>query len=458
MKIKSKLTLLSSLFLILLVLAIAGAVVFSIQRNAEEEIKRYRAEEMSRAKAELRDKVKMVYDMIETEYKVMRSKENIQERYGKRVKNVVEVAMAELHSLQNQVERGELTLAQAQTIAKEEIAEMQYDGNTGYFWINDTGKPFPRMIMHPKSPELTGKVLDDKKWNSALGRNANLFVSFVNITEKQGAGFVDYQWPKPTKDGKLTKMQPKISYVSLFKPWNWIIGTGIYVDDAEADGIDAIEQQITSLRYDKGEGYFFILSDELPFPKVILHPVIPALEGRLMNDAKWNNIALNGTEHLFTALIKKTRNPLKEGFVDYVWTKPTPGGVTKNDVPKLSFVKAFKPLGWVIGTGIYTDSIDQAVALKKQQVDQQVKELVTIIVSVAAVILLISLLASYLFASSLSKALTDLTNLAREISLGKGLDEEIESKSRKDEIGQLARAIECLQTSVKIMMKRIKRD
>lgn len=457
MKIKTKLSLLSSLFLIVLVTATVATVIYSIQKNAEEDIKRFRAEEMEHVKAELRDKVTMVYDSIASEYETMHKRSAIEERYGKRVKNVVESATALLENLNKKVERGEVKLHEAQQRAKEQIAAIRYDEGVGYLWINDTSKPYPKMLMHPLVTSLNNQVMDDEIWNTGLGNNTNIFVAFLDVTEQHGAGYVDYLWKKPTKDGKLTEMQPKISYVSLFKPWGWIIGTGIYVDDAETDGIAALKNQVATMRYDNGEGYFFIVSNEVPYPVTLLQPIAPMLEGQRMDNPKWNNIAFNKSEHLFTALVRATHNLQGEGFVDYLWTKPTPSGVTRENVPKLSFVKVFKPLGWVIGTGVYTDNIDVAVAAKKQQIEAQVKSLIKVILSIALGVLLLSLLASYWFANNLSKALGELTELTRDISLGKGLEEKIASTERKDEIGQLARAIERLQTSVKLMMKRMKR-
>ena len=145
------------------------------------------------------------------------------------VKYQVETAWSVLEHYGNLARNQELTLEEAQQQAIETIKKMRY-GDSGYFWINDTGKPFPRMIMHPTVPELDGKVLDDPKFDCALGKDVNLFVAFRDVTEKNGEGYVDYLWPKPTKEG-LTEKQPKISFVKLYPDWNWIIGNGLYIDD-----------------------------------------------------------------------------------------------------------------------------------------------------------------------------------------------------------------------------------
>jgi methyl-accepting chemotaxis protein len=82
------------------------------------------------------------------------------------------------------------------------------------------------MVMHPIKPEMNGNDLSAyKDPNGKL-----LFVDFVDTVRKSGAGFVPYEWPKPG----FEKPQPKLSYVVGFAPWNWVIGTGVYIDDVNA--------------------------------------------------------------------------------------------------------------------------------------------------------------------------------------------------------------------------------
>ncbi len=458
MKIRTKLSLMTAPFLILLVAVIAFMAIFHMQKNAEANIQQYRSEAISNAKGELHDKVTMVYDMVANEYALINKNAVVERRYGNREKNVVEVANAVLKDLNAKVQADELSLFEAQSQAKAQIADMSYDNNTRFLWINDTSKSFPKTIVQPIMPALHDLLLNDERSNTNLDNNENLFAAALALTEKEGAGFITYQWMKPGTDGQAKQMQTKISYVSLFEPWGWVVGSsGIDVDKVKNDGITAIKEQVAKLRYDNGEGYFFIISDELPYPTTVLQPLVPKLNGMLMNNPKWNNIALNGTEHMFTAMVKVTRNPKGEGFVDYIWNKPTATGVSEQGVPKLSFEKAFKPLNWIIGSGIYIDNIDKAVEQKRIEIKNQVNHLIKTIVGAALLVLLVSLLVSYWFANNLSSALSELTVLSQKISLGKGLDEEIASTSRNDEIGQLARAIERLQTSVKIMMIRMKR-
>src|SRR5256885_12551343 len=58
----------------------------------------------------------------------------------------------------------------------------------------------------------------------------HLFVAFVDMVKKDGAGYVDYLWPKPGS----ADPEPKRSYVKGFAPWGWIMGSGVYVDEVQA--------------------------------------------------------------------------------------------------------------------------------------------------------------------------------------------------------------------------------
>ena len=144
-------------------------------------------------------------------------------------KSAVETAYSVLAYYGGKESSGALTREEAQAEAKAELRSMRYmDGN--YYWINDLG---PTMIMHPIKPDLDGKDMTASK--DPTGKQ--LFLEMSNVGRESGEGFVPYMWPKPGKDAP----QAKISYVKLYKPWGWLVGSGIYVDDVDA--------QISSLRW-----------------------------------------------------------------------------------------------------------------------------------------------------------------------------------------------------------------
>jgi methyl-accepting chemotaxis protein len=118
---------------------------------------------------------------------------------------------------------GTLTREQAQAQAVAVIESMRYDGSKGYFWINDMQ---PKVIIHPAKPELNGQDVSKVK----DGDGGYIFVRLVDIVKRSGAGFADYNWPKPGEK----KPVAKVAYVRGVPEWGWVLGTGLYVDDVQA--------------------------------------------------------------------------------------------------------------------------------------------------------------------------------------------------------------------------------
>ncbi|PWC49318.1 bacteriohemerythrin [Azospirillum sp. TSA6c] len=138
-----------------------------------------------------------------------------------KTRNVVEVAHSLIAHFEAQERAGTLPRVQAQAQAKAALKSLRHDGEE-YFFITDLA---PRMIMHPIKPELDG---------TDVSRNADpngklLFQEFVRVVKADGAGFVDYLWPKPGSAQPVAKL----SYVKGFAPWGWLIGSGIYIDDVD---------------------------------------------------------------------------------------------------------------------------------------------------------------------------------------------------------------------------------
>ncbi|WP_240621664.1 methyl-accepting chemotaxis protein [Aeromonas rivipollensis] len=134
----------------------------------------------------------------------------------------VETAYSLVAGFEARVRKGELDEGRAKVEALAAIKGLRY-GEEDYFWINDS---HPTMVMHPMKPELDGKDLSGVEDKQGL----RLFVAFADLAKAQGAGEVAYYWPKPGVEEPVRK----ISYIKRFAPWDWIIGTGVYVDDVEA--------------------------------------------------------------------------------------------------------------------------------------------------------------------------------------------------------------------------------
>ena len=150
------------------------------------------------------------------------------EQYLK-TKNVVETAYSIITHYAALEQSQTLTRAQAQSQAMASIRSLRYD-DTNYFWINNYQ---PAMVMHPIKPALEGKDLTNNKDPDGTP----LFVEMVDVVKKSGEGYVPYKWPKPGSD----KPVDKIAYVKGFNQWQWIIGSGVYLDTIDS----AFSQQRT---------------------------------------------------------------------------------------------------------------------------------------------------------------------------------------------------------------------
>ena len=146
------------------------------------------------------------------------------------LRHLTELALGIVKEEEATVQTSGVAVADAQKRALARVAALRY-GNNDYFWVNDMQ---PRMVMHPMKPEMNGTDISGFKDPNGKA----LFVDMVSVVKKDGAGFVPYEWPKPGFD----KPQPKLSYVTGFAPWGWVIGTGVYIDDLKAQSWASTER------------------------------------------------------------------------------------------------------------------------------------------------------------------------------------------------------------------------
>ncbi len=156
---------------------------------------------------------------------VVRAEHRLMAERRAAVQQVVEAALGVVERYGALASSGELGETAAQQSAIDVISGMRYSGDE-YFWINDMT---PTMVMHPVKPELDGTDLSGQ----VDPDGTQIFVEFVDVVRSEGAGFVAYQWPKPGAEDP----QPKVSYVTGYEPWGWVLGSGVYVDDVRATAL-----------------------------------------------------------------------------------------------------------------------------------------------------------------------------------------------------------------------------
>ncbi|MFW5739982.1 MAG: methyl-accepting chemotaxis protein, partial [Myxococcota bacterium] len=459
LRLRTKVILILAGVLITLQAAISGVVVLKSERDAAREVAQFREDELGKVRAHLKDQVDAAYSIVEANHRNASDPDYLTKFYGKELRSIVDVAESIIREHMAAVTSGKVDEATARASAMEAIRRLRYAEGLGYLWINDTTAPIPRMIMHPTVPALEGKILDDPKFDCAQGVDKNLFQAFVEVCDQHGEGYVEYAWPKPTKDG-LTTQQPKLSYVREIPSWGWIIGTGVYVDDAMRDAVEKTKSDLAGMRYADGVGYFWINDTQRPLPKMVMHPTVPALNGKVLDDPKYD-CALGRGENLFKAFVDVTEGT-KDGYVDYMWPKPKGNGLTE-DQPKLSYVRRFEPLGWIIGTGVYTHEIDEAGAGRGALIAENRNEMLVLILSASTVVLLFIGLLVYAFISrAVVSPLEKASRNAKQVADGSLHDVDVvhgsesEDDAPVDEVGALGRAIRDMVLSLRSIIEEAK--
>jgi two-component system, NarL family, sensor kinase len=123
--------------------------------------------------------------------------------------------------------------AELQTQAKLMLSGVRY-GENGYLFVYDREGT---CLVNSGAPEVVGRTMQGDRYRIVAPHLA---------TARQGGGFRRYRWPKPGSQEKMDK----ISYVSLFKPWEWTVGTGDYLEDIERASRDLRQRETSKVRAD----------------------------------------------------------------------------------------------------------------------------------------------------------------------------------------------------------------
>ncbi len=244
-------------------------------------------------------------------------KENLLAKKREMLKELIEVVYDMVATHEKMEREGEMTREQAQQDVIRIIRDIRYGPESkDYFWINDMKA---LIVVHPYRPELRGEAVPDLRY--PIGKN--LLEEFVKIVEKQGAGYVDYlfQWQDDPQ-----KIVPKLSYVREFKPWGWVIGTGLYVEDVNVE-IGRIAKQLNAIAT-----VILLVISFLAF-YIIRHTVLADRVRRIIWEERERLLgALEESNERFRSLVEATS--------DWIW-EIDPEGVYTYSSPKVRDLLGF---------------------------------------------------------------------------------------------------------------------
>ncbi len=129
------------------------------------------------------------------------------------VSQIVDAAYSTVVHYAGQADSGKMDRAAAQRQAIESLRSLRY-GHNNYVWIHGLDNKF---VMHPMNPQMEGNLGPETLVTGEMNR----------IVLRDGKGYHRYHWPRPGSAAPV----PKISSITLYRPWQWVIGSGVYIDD-----------------------------------------------------------------------------------------------------------------------------------------------------------------------------------------------------------------------------------
>ncbi|WP_411167508.1 methyl-accepting chemotaxis protein [Clostridium sp. MB05] len=147
-------------------------------------------------------------------------RKSLKDDYDSRIKEQVEIAISMIDKINEKAKRGEITLDEAKKQSADLLRNLKF-GNGGYFWA-DTVDGLNVVLL---GSETEGK----NRLNSQDSKGNYMIKDVIENGKKEGGGYTDYWFPKSGE----TESSPKRSYSKLYAPFNWVIGTGNYIDDID---------------------------------------------------------------------------------------------------------------------------------------------------------------------------------------------------------------------------------
>ncbi len=281
-----------------------------------------------------------------------------------------------------------------------------------YVWVSDYDSV---LISHP-DPNLHNH--DFSEITDVYGNY--IVPPMVDKARKQGEGFTSYWW------NRLGEPEPaeKLTYSRHFEPWQWVYGTGVYIDDIEDEVRKRFAELVSILRNKLSRitiaqtGYMYIFDQHL---NVIIHPTAWLEETGftdLLNPMTGQSI---GQE-----LIDATR---RDVYHLYLWDRPDdPANFIYE---KISWVRFHPEFGWYIASSIYTEDLYAEATLLTRRILQ-----------ISVTVFFVALILGSLFMRRITRPVQQLAEIA--LAVRKGNFGRRSGIKRRDEIGILAREFDAM--------------
>ena len=351
----SRTLLLNMSMLVALAIGLLGSLwIFQEYANFNRQADAMRAVQLKSRKAELKKQVDNVVDCI----RIRRSQTEDMLRAD------IKSRVFEAHALASHIYstyKEKKSSEEMQSMVREALRSLRFhDGKGYYFAISLDGID----QLFPDNEALEGKNL----LNLQDARGHYLFRDMIALVQKQVEGFYAYSWTKPQAQGNDFS---KVSFIKYFAPFNWLIGTGVYLDDMEAEIKHEVLERINEMSFGR-EGYIFA--------------------------GQWDGLGLAGfgkgqnllaaSNHDMARVARELIDLAKAGGGYIYYVMPDSDG--QRQALKTSYVMGIDDWQWYVGTGEYFDDIEKTLEENREAMVARMWENIAVTLVLLVGLLLIS--------------------------------------------------------------------
>ncbi len=349
-------------------------------------------------------------------------REQTLDSHKRQLKVIVSMAEAYLQQVFTQVQAKQISEADARKMAFDMLRHFKSeDGN--YLWISNYNYQF---LSHP----------DDRfhqKYGSERTNSDGVIVlpEIVEFAVENGEGFYQYRWNRLSENQALDKL----SYVKNYPQWGFVMGSGVYLEDVDAEverkkaqALDELRESFKALRVAK-TGYLFVFDANR---NMLIHPNAN-IDGKTFHD-----LINPVSKRLIAQDLIDIADTGKELY--YKWDKPEePGNYVYE---KLSLVRHVKGFDWYIGSSVYVDELRSS--------SEQLSERILVM---AVIALVVAVAMAFLFIYWVTNPIKKLADAALRV---KGGELTVTAGfQRDDEIGILAQTFDDMVERVRDNITRL---
>lgn len=247
------------------------------------------------------------------------------------------------------------------------------------------------LILHTDTPEKNGDYVLDTKTSD----NRYILREMISLATNQDQGYIDYLWSKP---GSSENSYEKTSFIKLFAPYKWVLGTGTYSDTTTRQTQKYVLKRINKLNSNSNKYFAGTLNGK-------------SLIGK---DRGKNSVSLNNLEDV--SIIQEFIKSAKSGGGYITYKSPSIASGFKS-YKKMGYFAAVPGWNWVIGVSTNIERLEEKLHEKKESLWDR---LLMRLAAVVALVCLYSLIIVF-FSDRFKKILADNFN-SFEIFFRKGTD------------------------------------